>query len=341
MTLTDQQQETKALALGFIGVGWIGRNRMEVLVNSGKATAAAISEPYTENANAALETAPEAHILDNPELIYLNSSLDGVVIATPSALHAEQSKSALDSGKAVFCQKPLGRTAAEVRDVVNASKSANKLLGVDLSYRYTKAFNSVYNVVAGGQIGKIFAVDLIFHNAYGPDKEWFYDIKRSGGGCVMDLGIHLVDLALWSLGFPDVTKVDSHLFSKGRKLAPNEEQVEDFAKVSMLTGDHTSISLKCSWNVSAGQDAVIEARFYGTGGGAAFRNINGSFYDFQAERYNGTQTEILASPPDDWSGRAGVVWAERILNGTGFDAETATEFIKTAEVIDRIYGRRI
>jgi predicted dehydrogenase len=48
----------------------------------------------------------------------------------------------------------------------------------------------------------VFAVDLVFHNAYGPDKPWFYDPELSGGGCVMDLGVHLVDLALWSLDFP-------------------------------------------------------------------------------------------------------------------------------------------
>jgi predicted dehydrogenase len=46
------------------------------------------------------------------------------------------------------------------------------------------------------------AVDLTFHNAYGPDKPWFYDPAQSGGGCVMDLGVHLVDLALWTLGWP-------------------------------------------------------------------------------------------------------------------------------------------
>jgi predicted dehydrogenase len=59
-----------------------------------------------------------------------------VVIATPSALHAEQSIAALTSGAAVFCQKPLGRTADEVRQVVDAARTADRLLAVDLSYRF-------------------------------------------------------------------------------------------------------------------------------------------------------------------------------------------------------------
>ena len=261
--------------------------------------------------------------------MYRNNSLDGIVIATPSAMHAEQSIEALKAGKAVFCQKPLGRTAGEVREVVKASEQADKFLAVDLSYRYTAAFKAVYDLIQNKEIGDIYAVDLVFHNAYGPDKEWFYDIKRSGGGCVMDLGIHLVDLALWSLGFPEITEVKSHLFHKGKKLTSFEEQVEDFASISMTSEEDTLINLECSWHVSAGQDAVIEAKFYGTDGGAAFKNINGSFYDFKAEKYKGTQTETLVNPPDDWSGRAGLVWAENILAGKGYDKKSAEELIIT------------
>jgi len=333
------QTEKKTLSLGFIGVGWIGRNRMEALVNSGYTGDIAIAEPYPQNLDEALKLSPDAIIAKDVESLINNPALDGVVIATPSALHAAQSLQALTAGKAVFCQKPLGRTAHEVRAVVKASRKANKLLAVDLSYRYTKAFAAMYETILNGEIGTIYAVNLVFHNAYGPDKEWFYDIKRSGGGCVMDLGVHLVDMALCCLGFPEVSGVHSHLLAGGRQLAPGEEKVEDFAKVTISTVQGAAISLECSWNVSAGQDAVIEATLFGTGGGVSFKNINGSFYDFKAEKYNGTTTQILYEGVDNWGGSAGIVWAENILKGSGFDEITANEYIKTAEVIDRIYGR--
>ena len=330
---------TKPLALGFLGVGWIGRSRMNAILEQTSAEAAFIAEPVSENASEALKTAKNAVLHTTADELFSEENLDGIVIATPSAMHAEQSIQALNHGKAVFCQKPLGRTASEVKQVVKASKKADKLLAVDLSYRYTKAFKAIYDLIQSGEIGDVYAVDLVFHNAYGPDKKWFYDIKKSGGGCVMDLGIHLVDLALWSLDFPKITEVKSQLFHKGQKLTSFEEKVEDFASVAMTTEKDQAINLECSWHVSAGKDAVIEAKFYGTQGGAAFKNINGSFYDFSAERYHGTSTEVLVSPPDDWSGRAGVVWVENLLTKNQFDQKTAEEFIKTAEVIDRIYGR--
>ncbi|UZH56568.1 Gfo/Idh/MocA family oxidoreductase [Salinimicrobium tongyeongense] len=333
------QPTKKELSLGFLGVGWIGRNRMEAILNNTNAKASAITEPDSENCDAAQKSAKNAILKTSSEALFAEKDLDGIVIATPSAMHARQSVEALKAGKAVFCQKPLGRTAKEVEQVVEASREANKLLSVDLSYRYTKAFKAVYDTIQKGEIGDIFAVDLIFHNAYGPDKEWFYDIKRSGGGCVMDLGIHLVDLALWSLDFPEIKDVQSRLYHKGQKLTSFEEHVEDFASVAMTSEKDQVINLECSWHVSAGKDAIIEATFYGTKGGASFKNINGSFYDFKAEKYHGTQTETLVTPPDEWSGRAGVVWVENLLQNDTFDERTATQFIKTAQVIDRIYGR--
>ena len=337
--MIDAKEETKPLSLGFIGVGWIGRNRMEAILHQSNSKATAIAEPSKENAEEAKKSAPDAVIKASPEELYSDNSLDGIVIATPSAMHAQQSIQALKAGKAVFCQKPLGRTAEEVKEVTKASEEADKLLAVDLSYRYTKAVKEVYDLIHNGEIGEVYAVDLIFHNAYGPDKDWFFDIKRSGGGCVMDLGIHLVDLALWSLDFPEIKDVRSHLYSKGKKLTSFEESVEDFASVAMTSEKDQIINLECSWHVSAGKDAVIEAKFYGTKGGAAFKNINGSFYDFKAEKYKGTQTETLVEPPDDWGGRAGVVWANKLATKNKFDKKTAEELIKTAQVIDRIYGR--
>ncbi|MGV3585688.1 MAG: Gfo/Idh/MocA family protein [Adhaeribacter sp.] len=323
--------------LGFLGVGWIGRNRMEVIANHGAGEITFISDTVTQNTEAALQAAPNAQSV-NALSDMLTAETDGVVIATPSAFHAEQSIEALQAGKAVFCQKPLGRNAVETQQVVEAARQANKLLGVDLSYRFTKAMQAVYQVVQSGELGNIYAVELTFHNAYGPDKPWFYEPKLSGGGCVIDLGVHLVDLALWTLNFPEVEKVTSSLFSKGQKISNNQNTVEDYANASIELASGTHVALSCSWNLPAGQEAIISAVFYGTQGGVAFKNINGSFYDFVAERFYGTRTETLTTPPDDWSGRAGVVWANRVAAGEKFSPE-AEEFVKVAAVLDKIYGR--
>jgi predicted dehydrogenase len=321
--------------VGFLGVGWIGRHRMEAILATGAVEAAAIADPSPECVAAAMALAGEAQVVAGlDEMLALG--LDGVVIATPSALHAEQSIRALRAGAAVFCQKPLGRSAAEVGEVAAQAAISDLLLGVDLSYRYTSAMDAVGPLVRSGALGRVHAVDLVFHNAYGPDKPWFYDPAQSGGGCVMDLGVHLVDLALWTLDWPQVETVEAHLLAGGAPLQPG--RCEDYAVATLVLTGGAVVRLACSWRLQAGREAVIAAEFYGTNGGAALRNVGGSFYDFTAERFDGTSSERLAHLPDEWGGRAAADWARRLAAGERYDSETP-RLTEVARVLDRIYGR--
>jgi predicted dehydrogenase len=323
--------------LAFAGTGWIGRSRMQAAVESGLSDIMLITDPSSGCINEASKIAPHSKIASSFKETITNPDVDGVVIATPSALHMQQSIDAFEMGKAVFCQKPLGRNREEVEAVVEAAAKANKLLGADFSYRYTTAFKKIHSVIESGELGKIFAVDLKFHNAYGPDKPWFYDLKQSGGGCVLDLGIHLIDLMLFALDSPVVHTVKSNLYAKGVS-AKGKDVVEDYANVIMELENEVSVQLCCSWNLQVGSEAVIEASFYGTNGGVALKNINGSFYDFVGIRNWGTKSETLVQPPDAWGGRALVDWIEKLSINPNYSTD-AENFIKSAEVLDRIYGR--
>jgi predicted dehydrogenase len=294
-----------------------------------------VADPTPQSLEAAQQAVPGCQRADSFEEL-LARPLDGIVIATPSAVHAEQAVAALERGLAVFCQKPLGRDAGEVRRVVDAARANDRLLGVDLSYRFTEGMRQLRERIRAGELGDVFSLNLVFHNAYGPDKGWFYDPKLAGGGCVMDLGIHLVDLALWVLDFPAVRRVDSHLYAGGLPLASRQTQVEDYAVAQLELEGGASVQLACSWKVSAGCDAVIEASFYGTKGGACFRNVNGSFYDFTADLFHGTARQRLAEPPDAWGGRAAVDWATRLAAGERFDPE-CERLVEVADALDRIY----
>ncbi|MDQ4088082.1 MAG: Gfo/Idh/MocA family oxidoreductase, partial [Pseudomonadota bacterium] len=201
---------------------------------------------------------------------------------------------------------------------------------------YTEAVRRIRELVQRQALGDVFAADLVFHNGYGPDKAWFYDPALSGGGCVMDLGVHLVDLALWMLDFPDVVDVSSHLYARGRPLQAGE--VEDYAVVTLGLASGATVRVACSWRLELGCDAVISAKFYGTSGGAALRNVGGSFYDFEAAHFTGTSREILAKPPDPWGGRAAAEWAMKLAAGGGFAVSTSG-LLETARVLDRVYGR--
>ncbi|CAN5563773.1 Gfo/Idh/MocA family oxidoreductase [soil metagenome] len=323
--------------IGFVGVGWIGKNRMEAIANKGIAEVAWIQDADPQLCNEAINLAPNARILDIEDK-WEETELDGIVIATPSALHASQSIKALNQGKAVFCQKPLGRNLQETTEVVNAAKVNDKLLSVDFSYRYTNAVQALKKIIDSGEVGDIYAVDLVFHNAYGPDKTWYFNRELSGGGCLIDLGVHLVDLFLWISKYPEISSLHSSLFSKGKLLAADAKAVEDYVSAQFVFNEQISVQLSCSWNLPAGCNAVIKADFYGTKGGVSFHNINGSFYDFQSERYVGTSKEVVSSGPDDWGGKAAVAWAESLAKGNKFNEE-ALQYIEVAKVLEAIYQK--
>src|SRR5690242_2018815 len=157
--------------LGFLGVGWIGRQRMEAIVKTGLVEIAAVADAARDLAAQAAQLVPGATCVESLAEL-LEVGVDGVVIATPSALHAEQAIAALERGAAVFCQKPLGRNAIETRRVIEAARASNLLLGVDLSYRHLNQITKMYELIRQGGLGEVYAADLMFHNAYGLDKPW-------------------------------------------------------------------------------------------------------------------------------------------------------------------------
>lgn len=334
--------------LGFVGLGWIGAMRLKALAEAGAAEVAALCESIPERLETTGAEHPAAVRFDDLEGMLDRSEelrLDGVVIATPNALHAPQTLAALDRGLAVFCQKPLALNAREAREMVRAARRADHLLGVDYSYRFTDGAQALRRMIQDGELGRVFSLDLVFHNAYGPDKPWCWDPALSGGGALMDLGVHLIDLAFWLLDDPEVRTVRGGVFRGGERLSlgrmtpTGEVGVDDFATAWLDLRDGDVIAnFAVSWNAHAGQDCVIRAATFGTGGGAEFRNVDGSFYDFELARFNGRSGEVVTRESRDWLGRAILDWASRLAAGSHYDPEIERS-VAVSEVVDAVYGR--
>jgi predicted dehydrogenase len=304
--------------VGFLGAGRIGRHRMQALVASGCAEVAAIAEPAAATLHELDGFVPEAPRLPDLEAL-LRQSLDGIVIALPGAQLAEHSIRALERGLPVYCQTPIGRTAAETRAVIDAARRTRRLLAVDLPYRDTEAMRVLRAVVQAGELGDVYAVDLAYHDVHDAHRPRTNDPPFSGTGCIADLGTHLVDLGLWTLGFPRVTRVTSRRYARGELLSPDAATAEDYATALLELDTGATVRLACSWNLPTGAGTAIEARFYGSEGGGAFRNVSGSTCDFEAELYRGSSRHSLATSPDARSGRAVVEWARRVAAGASYD----------------------
>ncbi len=325
--------------LAFVGLGWIGAMRLEAVAAAGLAEVAALCEPATQRLEETARTYPGAKSFSDPGAMLDQAGdlgLDGVVIATPNSLHAPQALAALDRGLAVFCQKPLALNAREAREMVAAARRADRLLGVDYSYRFTDGARELRRAVAAGELGRVFSVDTVFHNAYGPDKPWCFDPRLAGGGALMDLGVHLIDLALWLLGDPGVEAVHGGAWRGGEPLTAGV--VDDFANARIELEGGASVSVAVSWNAHAGRDCAIRLAAFGTVGGAEFRNMDGSFYDFELARFSGRSEEVTTRESRDWLGKAILDWAGRLGQGERFDPEIERS-VRVSEVVDAVYGK--
>lgn len=319
--------------LGFLGTGRIGLRRLQAVGASGVGEVTAFCDPSEESAARARTAAPgahRAHALDE----LLDMDLDGIVVATPSAGHAAQAIAALERGIAVFCQTPIGRSEAEAAAVIAAAAKADRLFGADTVYRGTAAARALKREVESGRLGKIFAVDLVFHAASAPDMPWLRDRTLSGGGCVIDQGAHLIDLALWILGFPAIERVDAQLYAAGTAARP--DQVEDYATAQIVLATGTTLRLACSWRLHAGVEADMSATVHGTHASAGIHNPAGGLRDFAAFRNVGTQRETLVAPSEDWEGRIVAEWARRLATDRSFDS-AARHLTMVATAVERIY----
>ena len=320
--------------LGFVGLGWIGRRRLDAIAARGEARVAALFDADAERLEASraqYSSATAHHGLES----LIEQDLDGIVIATPNADHAEQAIACLSRGIPVFCQKPLAIDARDTARIIDAARAADRLLAVDYSYRHVRGMAELRERILASELGSILAIDLEFHNAYAPNKQWCFDRAHSGGGCLLDLGVHLIDLALWLQGVPDLRLTGRRLFAEGR-LATRAD-VEDLAFVELAEESGGIVRIACSWNAQIGADAKIGMHVHGTRGGAVWRNLNGSFLDFELWLCRGNQHEMLGKSLDDWGTGALSAWIDRVRVDPSF-GEGTEGILAGARLIDEAYG---
>ena len=323
--------------VAFVGLGWIGRKRLAAVAAENELIeVSALVDSDAERLHAAALEYPQAAVGCTVEAA-LDEDVDAVVIATPNGFHARQAIACLERGLPVFCQKPLATTLADVQRVIAAAREADRLLGIDFCYRHISGMPELRRRVMSGAIGEIVAVDLCFHNAYGPDKSWCQDRSLAGGGCLLDLGVHLLDLSLWVQGMPPTERVRSRLFAQGEPVQGCSGPLEDLAYAEFIQANGAIVRLACSWHAQIGQPAQIHMSLTGTRGGASWTNVDGSFYDFDTQMFVGGHCERLGTSRDDWGSRALCAWLAQLRVSNRFDPE-AEHIVRSAALIDEVYA---
>ncbi|MHB8625372.1 MAG: Gfo/Idh/MocA family protein [Aggregatilineales bacterium] len=213
---------------------------------------------------------------------------DIVSIALPNFLHAEVTIAALEAGAHVICEKPMAIHTADASAMVAAAERTGRELAVCYNYRYHADTQWAKRTIAAGALGEIYHVDAAWRRETGiPGRGWFGNKSLSGGGALIDLGVHVLDLSLWWMDFPAVQTVSAATRTKfgpggfktwGRKPGQSIDlpfDVDDGATGFLRLANGAHMVLRATWaEHRPPQDDLIRIEIQGTRGSLVLRIPN-------------------------------------------------------------------
>jgi predicted dehydrogenase len=212
------------------------------------------------------------------------TGLEAISIALPNKFHAPVAVAAFKAGLHVLVEKPMAMSAAEARHMQAAAGTAGKTLMVNFSYRFEAESRAMKRIVESGELGEIYFGRTVWHRRRGwPGMglgSWFATKAMSGGGPLMDLGVHRLDLAMWLMGNPHPVSVSAsafdHLGKAQAKADGKEFDVEDLGCALIRFDNGATLLLEASWACNSDKTEEMLTQLYGTQGGIVQRNIDGT-----------------------------------------------------------------
>lgn len=259
------------------------------------------------------------------------SDCDSVIIATPTHTHKDIAIDCLKAKKDVLVEKPLARSYAEAKPIVDAAKKYKQNLMVGMNLRFRPDAMILRSLLNSGEIGEPFYIKCSWIRRQSSNEKWFTKREESGGGVIIDLSILLLDLALWLLNYPPVETVSTQSYYQ------NTKNVEDTSVSFLRCKNQELISLETSWSLPLEKD-VFYLTVYGTKGNASInpfrvcKKIEENFIDLIPKQVENPLTLFRKSYQNELKSFIGAV---RGLNPVFSSGDEALSRMK---VIDAMYN---
>jgi predicted dehydrogenase len=226
-------------------------------------------------------------ILDDKEI-------DAIIISTPTNTHLPIALDCLNAGKHVLIEKPIARNLEETEKINNAAKKNNRLAMVGMNLRFRPDAMLLKSVINSGELGDIFYIRCSWLRKQSSEERWFIKKSESGGGVLIDLGIPLIDLALWLVDYPTVKSASVQTYRHRTK------SVED-SSVGFIRLDNSSvINFEFSWSLHSEHDSLLLTTF-GTEGTAhlnplrAYKRIESTRIDYTPAKTSNKKNLFMKS----------------------------------------------
>ncbi len=287
---TSTTPDARPLKVGVVGLGWAGQQHLEAFSRAPGVEIAALAGLEVPLRDELQKQYGIEHAFADWEDLVALDGLDAVSVAVPTFLHAPITVAALGRGLHVLSEKPIARNADEGQEMVDAARQAGRVLDVAFNHRRRGDIMTLRRIIEAGDLGRPYYAKASWLRRAGIPMlgSWFTNRNMSGGGPLVDLGVHVLDYALHLLGEPKVLSVSAATYSElGRHGRGGDEkysamatqsafEVEDFASAFVRLEGGGTLVLETGWAAYREQEDLLDFQVYGTEGGASLTAVGAS-----------------------------------------------------------------
>ena len=334
--------------VGVVGLGGIGTHHAERLRESN----ARLVGGMDIDEGARTEFSDRFDVPTFGDIEELLDRIGAALVTTPNRFHEEYAVRALESGADVLLEKPLAHSLESAERIADAAADADGFCMLGFHNRFAGSTEAFEHYRREGRFGDLTHVEANFVRRRGiPGRgSWFTDLEVAGGGALVDVGVHALDLALYLLGHPTVVEVsgqtraefgnsDEYAFVEmwGEDSGPGGFDVEDSATAFLRTADGKTISLEVAW--AANRPDTRETVVRGTDAGATFDLGSDVLTIYEADPGGGNHladTEITTQPRDAYAAEQRA-FLEAVAAGEPPARNTVEEGLQVQRIVDAIY----
>lgn len=280
------------IRLGILGAGFIGKVHANMFSQlAEQVTVQVIADPLADNASKAAEEYGIAEVSADPEAVLTRDDIDAVVLAVPNKLHEPMAVKALETGKHVLLEKPMALTAEQAKRIVRAREASGKVLMMAHQMRFEGINRRVKQLIDAGELGGIYLAKTGWLRRQGIPGwgSWFTRMDEAGGGPLIDIGVHMLDLTLYLMGGAKPVSVYGATYNKlgtskqglGDWGTPDHDgryDVEDIASAIIRLDTGATLTLEVSWAVHLGGGNDPYVQLLGDKGGVSCGNGKATYY---------------------------------------------------------------
>ncbi len=317
--------------IGIVGLGWIAQVfHLPILTKIPDAIVTSVCDKDRSRARALAEKYGIKRYYADVQEMLAAEELDAVDICATTNAHKDISIACLEAKKDIFVEKPIARKYLEAVSIAEAAKKAKKKVMVGMNNRFRPDTMILRSFIENEDLGKIFYVKAGWLKKLTDHSSWMGHKDKSGGGVFLDLGIVMLDLALWMTGYPEVLRVDASNYSHA---TPG---VEDSAAVFLFMKNGATITIEVSWSFYI-ENELFYCNIYGEKGSAKLnplkihREMHGSIVNVTPTKADDTQNLFRRSYENELKHFVGTV------RGMHSVISTVDEAVQRMKIVDAIY----